>query len=106
VKNANKRGVYIRAITAMAVLLAASAAQALDAHSNTKVNNAKAKAWTASNNDKKDPALQKQVVNIGSKRDNTCNVNVGTAPAAKTKYGQKAPKEIIVTTKEVINVCK
>lgn len=80
-------------------LLAASAAQAIDARSNTKINNAKAKAWTQGKQD--DPALQKSVVNIGSKRNNSCNVNIGTA-----KPGEKAPKEIVVATKEVINVCK
>jgi hypothetical protein len=41
-------------------------------------------------------------VNIGSKRGGGCNdVNVGTA-----KAGQKAPKDIVVTTKNVINICK
>lgn len=77
------------------------AVQGLEARSQTKVNNAMAKAWQKGGNSQNDPALQKQIVNIGSKRGGTCNVNVGTA-----RPGEKAPKEIVVTTKEVINVCK
>lgn len=77
------------------------AVQGLESRSQTKVNNAMAKAWQKGGTSQNDPALQKQVVNIGSKRGGTCNVNVGTA-----KAGEKAPKEIVVTTKEVINVCK
>lgn len=84
--------------------LSASLAMAeagLNADSQTKVNNAKAKAWS-SGSMKTDPNMQKTQVNIGSKRNGGCSdVNVGTA-----KAGQKAPKEIVVTTKEVINICK
>jgi len=77
------------------------AEQGLNADSQTKVNNAKAKAWS-SGTIKTDPNLQKSRVNIGSKRNGGCSdVNVGTAQA-----GQKAPKDIVVTTKEVINICK
>lgn len=93
-----------RALIALgAVLIAGSvfAESGLNASSQTKVNNAKAKAWSKGGTAENDPALQKRVVNIGSKRAGTCNVNVGTA-----KPGEKAPKEIVVTTKEVINVCK
>ena len=81
----------------------------MDARSNTKVQGAMAKKWsgqaqaTAVN-----PAQQnKQIVNYGSKKDNTCNLNIGTAQAAgKGKPGQRAPKDIVVTTKDVINICK
>ena len=80
-----------------------SAEPGLNASSQTKVNKAKSKRWSTS--DGKTDGYQKQdektLVNIGSKRAGTCNVNVGTV-----QPGQKAPKEIIVTTKEVINVCK
>jgi len=76
------------------------AVQNLNASSQTKVNNAMAKAWQKGGNPN-DPALQKRVVNIGSKKAGTCDVNVGTV-----QPGQKAPKDIVVTTKEVINVCK
>jgi len=76
------------------------AVQNLNAASQTKVNNAMAKAWQKGGNPN-DPALQKRVVNIGSKKAGTCDVNVGTV-----QPGQKAPKDIVVTTKEVINVCK
>lgn len=79
------------------------AVQNLNASSQTKVNNAIAKAWQKGGNPQ-DPALQKQVVNIGSKRAGTCNVNVGSAQPQKP--GQRAPKDVVVTTKEVINVCK
>lgn len=80
---------------------AAIAEPGLNASSQTKVNNAKAKAWTNSDANRKDPALEKRVVNMGSKRAGDCNVNVGTA-----RPGEKAPREIVVTTKEVINICK
>lgn len=80
-----------------------SAEQGLDSSAQSKVNNAKAKSWGKADTSKDGYQKQgdKRVVNIGSKRAGTCTVNVGTA-----QPGQKAPKEIVVTTKEVINVCK
>ena len=79
----------------------AMAAEGLNAGSQTKVNKALAKGWSTGSI-KTDPNLQKSQVNIGSKRGGGCSdVNVGTA-----KAGEKAPKEIVVTTKEVINICK
>lgn len=79
------------------------AVQGLDASGNSKVNNAMAKKWskTDTSGDGYKAQQDKRVVNIGNKRSNDCNVNVGTV-----QPGQKAPKEIVVTTKEVINVCK
>lgn len=81
----------------------ALAVQGLDASGNSKVNDTLAKKWSSSN--PKTDGYQKQqdnrVVNVGSRRSNDCNVNVGTV-----QPGQKAPREIVVTTKEVINVCK
>jgi hypothetical protein len=40
-------------------------------------------------------------VNFGSKRQGTCNMNVGTQ-----NPGDKNAKEVIVTSKEIINICK
>lgn len=81
----------------------AGAEQGLDSSSQSKVSNAKAKAWGKTDTSKDGYQKQgdKRVVNIGSKRAGNCTVNVGTA-----QPGQKAPKEIVVTTKEVINICK
>ncbi|MDK9702027.1 MAG: hypothetical protein OEL20_02735 [Sulfuritalea sp.] len=99
--NANKR--VLSAVAALVLGLAAPAAfaeQGVDASSQTKINKAKAKAWT--DGSIKDDRYKKDVVNIGSKRGGGCSdVNVGTA-----KAGEKAPKEIVVTTKNVINICK
>lgn len=95
-------GVFIGVIV-LSWSLGASAEQGLGASSQTKVNKAKAKGWS-SQDVKKDGYTQqneKTLVNIGSKRAGNCSVNVGTA-----KPGEKAPKEIVVTTKEVINICK
>ena len=79
------------------------AVEGLDASGNSKVNNALAKKWSQSNPSKNGYVAQqdKRVVNIGNKKSNDCVVNVGTV-----QKGQKAPKDIVVTTKEVINVCK
>jgi hypothetical protein len=110
--NANNRGFFFLAVTALGAMIGGTAfAQTnLDARSNTKVQGAMAKKWsgqaqaTAIN-----PAQQnKQIVNYGSKKDNTCNLNVGTVQQQKgaPKYGQKQPKEMVVTTKDVINICK
>ena len=91
---------YLVAAIFCATTGVASAVQNLNASSQTKVNNAMAKAWQKGGNPN-DPALQKRVLNIGSKKAGTCDVNVGTV-----QPGQRAPKDIVVTTKEVINVCK
>lgn len=88
---------------ALTLSFAVSAEQGLGASSQTKVNKAKAKGWSVSDG-KKDGYQQqneKTLVNLGSKRGGNCSVNVGTA-----KPGEKAPKDIVVTTKEVINICK
>lgn len=99
--NANKSILRIGFGVCVAFAASLAVAQGLNASSQTKVNNAKAKAWS-SNTIKTDPNMQKSQVNIGSKRGGGCSdVNVGTASA-----GGKAPKEIVVATKEVINICK
>ncbi len=75
----------------------------LDAHGQSKVSNAMAKKWSQSDTSKNGYQAQqdKSVVNLGNKKAGNCVVNVGTV-----QNGQKAPKDIVVTTKEVINVCK
>lgn len=98
----NANNYFLRAGIGLILGLVGSAvsAEPLDATSTTKINNAKAKAWT--DGSIKNKEYQKDVVNIGSKRGGGCSdVNVGTA-----KAGEKAPKNIVVTTKNVINVCK
>lgn len=75
----------------------------LDAHSQTKVSNAMAKKWTNADTSKDGYQAQQAntLVHVGSKKAGDCVLNVGT-----TQKGQKAPKDVIVTTKDVINVCK
>lgn len=81
-------------------------AEPLNASSNQKINSAKAKGWNTGSI-ATDPALQKDVVNIQKKKNGGCNdVNVGTVQTGKTKAGEKAPKNVVVATKNVINVCK
>ncbi|MDD2741462.1 MAG: hypothetical protein PHV02_04260 [Rhodocyclaceae bacterium] len=90
----------------MFVVAAANAVQGLDASGQTKVNGAMAKRWSEqAKGSAKTPTDEKRVVNYGSKKQGTCNVNVGTQQQP-TRPGQRAPKDIVVTTKEVINVCK
>mgnify|MGYP001592702193 CR=1 FL=1 len=102
--NANKFWLGM-AISVSASLFAGSAlaVQGVDASGNSKINNAMAKKWKDSNvkDGYNDTVNQQRVVNFGSKKGGDCSVNVGTV-----QPGQKAPKEIVVTTKEVINVCK
>jgi len=96
--NANKLIVGLLLGFSVAIAMAETG---LSAGSQTKVNNAKAKAWSTGTM-KTDPNMAKTQVNIGSKRGGGCSdVNVGTV-----KAGEKAPKNIVVTTKEVINICK
>lgn len=104
--NASKAvmGLVLGAIVGLASL-PASAVQGLDASGQTKVNNAMAKRWSEQAKGQKTPTDEKRLVNVGSKREGTCNVNVGTAQAGN-KPGSRQPKDIVVTTKEVINVCK
>lgn len=106
--NANKFLVNAAAIILMSV--AANTAWAdLSAAGQTKVHGAQAKKWSSSSGTAdayNNPVDQKRVVNIGSKKNGGCsNVNIGSV-VGKRKPGEKAPKEIVVTTKEVINICK
>lgn len=106
--NANKFWLQVIAcVSAGFITGSALAVEGVGASGNAKINNAMAKKWTASDRDPSakdgynNPVNQKRVVNFGSKKSGDCSVNVGTV-----QPGQKAPKEIVVTTKEVINVCK
>ena len=106
--NVNKFLMNTAAIALLSV--AANTAWAdLGAASQSKVNSAQAKKWSASSGTSdayNKPVDQKRVVNIGSKKNGGCsNVNIGSV-VGKRKPGEKAPKEIVVTTKEVINICK
>lgn len=106
--NANKFfSVFAAAVMGTALSVAvttdAHAVQGLGASGQTKVNNAMAKRWSEQEKGQRTPTQEKRVVNVGSKRGGDCNVNVGTAQAGQ---GGRAPKDIVVTTKEVINVCK
>ncbi len=76
--------------------------QHLNNRGQSKVNNVKAKRWTQEGKKDGYSSMQDQtIVNFGSKKAGTCNMNVG-APAP----GQKAPKEVVVTAKDIINICK
>ena len=68
----------------------------------SKVNKALARGYMQSGNTDGYSRMQQQTqVNIGSKKAGTCNMNVGS-----TNPGDKNSKEVIVTSKEIINVCK
>ena len=101
--NASKALMVMMAAFAVGIVGSAHAVQGLGASGQTKVNNAMAKRWSEQAKGEKTPTDEKRVVNVGSKRQGTCNVNVGTAEAGR---GGCQPKDIVVTTKEVINVCK
>ncbi len=107
--NANNHVLRLGAGLFLGLAVSVVSAEPLNATSNTKINNAKAKGWSTGSI-ATDPALQKDVVTIQKKHNGGCNdVNVGTAQTGKTKAGekpQKGPKEIVVATKNVINVCK
>lgn len=78
-------------------------AQGLDSNANSKVNNAMARRWTeeakAGQQAKSGYDLQQKDKVLNVNRGKSCNLNVGTKQS-----GQKG--DVIVTTKEVINVCK
>lgn len=80
-----------------------SHAQIMDSNANSKINNAMAKRWTqeskADQQAKSGYELQNKDKIINVSRGKSCNLNVGTK-----QPGQKG--DVIVTTKEVINVCK
>ena len=74
----------------------------LNTSGQTKVNRALARGYQKSGDtDGYARQQQKSQVNIGSKKAGTCNMNIGS-----TEPGKKGSKEVIVTSKEIINVCK
>lgn len=74
----------------------------LNTSGQTKVNRALARGYQQSGDTDGYTRMQQQTqVNIGSKKAGTCNMNIGS-----TQPGDKNPKEVIVTSKEIINVCK
>jgi len=74
----------------------------LNTSGQTKVNRALARGYQKSGDTDGYAKMQQQSqVNIGSKKAGTCNMNIGS-----TQPGQKNSKEVIVTSKEIINVCK
>jgi gas vesicle protein len=101
--NANKWSSVLMGLCIGATCANAFAVQGLDASGNSKVNNALAKKWatTSGKTDGYTKQQANQIVNVGNKRSGNCNLNVGTV-----QPGQKAPKDIVVTTKDIINVCK
>lgn len=77
--------------------------QHLNNRGQQKVNNVKAKRWVQEGG-KKDGYSQQgdqTIVNFGSKKAGTCNMNVGS-----TQAGDKAPKDVVVTAQNIINICK
>lgn len=75
----------------------------LNPRGQSKVNKALAKGYMQSGEggDGYDNMQKKSEVNIGSRKDGTCTMNVGT-----TNPGEKGKKEVIVTSKDIINICK
>lgn len=74
----------------------------LNTSGQTKVNKALARGYMKSGDTDGYSKIQGQSqVNIGSKKAGTCNMNIGS-----TQPGERNPKEVIVTSKEIINVCK
>lgn len=71
----------------------------LNTGGQSKVNKAMAKGYLQSGG--LGMQQNQSQVNIGSRRAGTCNMNVGTQNA-----GDKNAKEVIVTSKEIINICK
>ena len=97
------------AISAAAVLVFTPTALAdinqgthLNTSGQSKVNKALARGYQKSGDTDGYARMQQQSqVNIGSKKAGTCNMNIGS-----TQPGQKNSKDVIVTSKEIINVCK
>ena|SRR5690349_12825787 len=67
----------------------------------SKVNSVKAKQYLQS--DGEEDGYERSddtIVNFGSKKKGTCNMNVGGTPS-----GSK-DKDVVVTAKNIINICK
>ncbi len=96
------------AVSAFTILLAASVSvlaeinkgQHLNTRGQSKVNSALAKGY-AQGGAEGGGSIQQTQVNIGSRKAGNCTMNVGTQPS-----GGKGSKEVIVTSKDIINICK
>lgn len=82
--------------TSVSVLAEINKGQHLNTRGQSKVNSALAKGYAQG-----DGSMQQSQVNIGSKKAGNCTMNVGTQPT-----GGKGSKEVIVTSKDIINICK
>lgn len=94
--------IVLSTLVATPVLAEINKGTHLNTSGQTKVNRALARGYQQSGNtDGYTRQQQQSQVNIGSKKAGTCNMNIGS-----TQPGQKNAKEVIVTSKEIINVCK
>ncbi|CAA7614598.1 conserved exported hypothetical protein [Candidatus Terasakiella magnetica] len=94
---------FVLVTTAPVVMADINNPQHLQNRGQQKVSNVKAKQWLQDGGNKNGYQQQQDqtIVNYGSKKAGTCNMNVGT-----TAPGQKAPKDVVVTAKDIINICK
>ncbi|MEW6163676.1 MAG: hypothetical protein AB1642_01295 [Pseudomonadota bacterium] len=102
-----KKQLAMLACAGMVAALASGAAIAeinkgthLNTRGQSKVNKALAKGYMQSSDDGAKRLESQTQVNIGSRRAGTCTMNVGTQAAGSNS------KEVIVTSKEIINICK
>lgn len=92
-------GIGLALISSLAFAQDFNKSRHLNSSSQSKVNKTLAKGYAT--NDKAAKMDNRTIVNVGSRKSGDCTVNVGTV--AK---GEKAPREVVVTAKEIINVCK
>lgn len=92
-------GIFVAALLPLAATAEINKGTHLQPRGQAKVNKAMAKGYMQSGAD--GMQQNQSQVNIGSRRAGTCNMNVGTQ-----NPGDKNSKEVIVTSKEIINVCK
>lgn len=96
---ATRFGLLLAAAVPLAAMADLNRGEHLNTGGQSKVNKAMAKGYAQSGAG--GMQQNQSQVNIGSKRAGTCNMNVGA-----TNPGDKNSKEVIVTSKEIINVCK
>lgn len=97
-KRAARFGILLAALLPFAAGAEINKGTHLQTGGQSKVNKAMAKGYLQSG---AGGSQNQPQVNIGSRRAGTCNMNVGTQ-----NPGDKNAKEVIVTSKEIINVCK
>ncbi|MEY2631583.1 MAG: hypothetical protein RIR00_237 [Pseudomonadota bacterium] len=77
-----------------------NSSQHLGSRGQSKVNSAEARGWMQQNSSSGYQVQQQQSqVNIGSKKAGTCTMNVGGTQG-------RGSKDVVVTAKDIINVCK